>query len=251
MSKFKIKTGKAEEKLQNLVRRIEKIRNHNEIDQIVRESQQIYGVKHISFAGFNLDGSTKDEPINYWTYKPEWIDHYRKKNYLQIDPVVKSVPLSMLPVDWAQFDRKDKAVRNFFNEAQDADVGTTGLSIPVRGREKDFSVLSLTFDASQKDWLSFKTEFMQEFQILAMFFHQSLLRTQKSNLPHFDLTDRELEILYWAACGKTNQETAIILGVSKRTVRFHCSHILLKLNAANIAHAVGKAIYFEIIKPPL
>lgn len=251
MSYLKIKAGKAEEKFHNLVERIEKIRNHKEIDQIVRESRQLYGVKHISFAGFNVNGPTNNEPVNFWTYKPEWIDHYRQKNYLQIDPVVKAVPLSILPVDWAQFDLNDRAVRNFFKEAQDADVGTTGLSIPVRGREKDFSVLSLTFDSSGGEWSSFKSEFMQEFQILAMFFHQSLLRTHKALPPQFDLTERELDVLYWSACGKTNQETGMILGLSKRTVRFHCDHILIKLNAANMAHAVGKAIYHHIVKPPL
>jgi DNA-binding CsgD family transcriptional regulator len=53
------------------------------------------------------------------------------------------------------------------------------------------------------------------------------------------LSPRELEILTWAAKGKTYSETALILDVSFATIHTHITNLKLKMNAANIAHAVA------------
>lgn len=55
------------------------------------------------------------------------------------------------------------------------------------------------------------------------------------------LTSREVQCLYWASRGKTDQETAIILGVSHAAVRYHISKVTEKLDAVNRAQAVFKA----------
>lgn len=47
------------------------------------------------------------------------------------------------------------------------------------------------------------------------------------------LSAREAEILYWVAQGKTNPETALILGIARRTVATHVEHILAKLGVEN------------------
>ncbi|HEY0790293.1 MAG TPA: helix-turn-helix transcriptional regulator, partial [Chthoniobacterales bacterium] len=44
------------------------------------------------------------------------------------------------------------------------------------------------------------------------------------------LTVREAEVLLWVSRGKTNDEIAIILGISNRTVGKHMEHIASKLN---------------------
>lgn len=250
MNIIKFNTNASEDKLSDLIDRVDKVRENDELQNLVRESKEKYGVKNISFAGFNLGSLTQIEPVSVWTYKPEWIDHYRRKNYLDVDPVVKSVPTSILPVDWSQFDRRDKSVKRFFMEAHDAEVGDYGLSIPVRGRNGEFSIFSLTFDESEKDWQDYKRSYMRDFQVLAVFFHQSMLRAHKVESPEFSLSSRESQVLYWAACGKTSDEVGSILGISKRGIRYHTSNILTKLNAVNIAHAVGKAVYFNLINPP-
>jgi len=246
----RLNSDKAEDKLSDLIERVDKVRENDELHSLVKESKEKYGVRNISFAGFNLGNLTLIEPVSVWTYKPEWIDHYRRKNYLDVDPVVKTVPTSILPVDWSQFDRRDQNVKAFFSEAYDAGVGNHGLSIPVRGRNGEFSIFSLTFDESEHDWQEYKRLYMRDFQVLAVFFHQSMLRAHKVSAPEFELTERELQVLYWAACGKTSDETGMILGISKRGIRYHTSNILTKLNSVNIAHAVGKAVYFNLINPP-
>ena len=101
----RLNSDKGEDKLSDLIERVDKVRENDELHSLVKESKEKYGVRNISFAGFNLGTLTLIEPVSVWTYKPEWIDHYRRKNYLDVDPVVKTVPTSILPVDWSQFDR--------------------------------------------------------------------------------------------------------------------------------------------------
>ena len=58
-------------------------------------------------------------------------------------------------------------------------------------------------------------------------------------LEQLGLSAREAEILLWVAQGKSNFETAVILGISTATVKKHLEHIYAKLgvegrNAANL-----------------
>lgn len=57
------------------------------------------------------------------------------------------------------------------------------------------------------------------------------------------LSARELECLRWAAVGKTSWETALILGVSERTVNFHFSNVFGKLKVNNKQAAIAQAIF--------
>ena len=56
------------------------------------------------------------------------------------------------------------------------------------------------------------------------------------------LTDREKEVLTWAARGKTSADIATILGLKERTVTFHCGDAMKRLDVINRTHAVAKAV---------
>lgn len=56
-----------------------------------------------------------------------------------------------------------------------------------------------------------------------------------------DLTDREMEVLNLLAKGYTNREIAEQLVITERTVKFHVSSILRKLDAGNRTEAVSIA----------
>ncbi|MDU8339331.1 helix-turn-helix transcriptional regulator, partial [Pseudomonas syringae pv. actinidiae] len=45
----------------------------------------------------------------------------------------------------------------------------------------------------------------------------------------FSITEREMEVYIWTAIGKTCNEIAVILNISKRTVDFHISNVISKL----------------------
>jgi DNA-binding NarL/FixJ family response regulator len=74
-------------------------------------------------------------------------------------------------------------------------------------------------------------------------------RLQQSNLQDtYDLlTDREKELLYLVAQGKTNKEAATIMDVSVSTVETHRTNLMQKLNLHNTAEIVLYAVRKKLI----
>lgn len=63
-----------------------------------------------------------------------------------------------------------------------------------------------------------------------------------------DLSTREMEVLNCLSKGLTSSEIASHLFISENTVKTHVRHILNKLEAANRAEAVSKAIQLGLIR---
>src|ERR1700761_9501368 len=63
------------------------------------------------------------------------------------------------------------------------------------------------------------------------------------------LNEREVEVLTWAARGKTSAEIAKILDLTQRTVDFHIDNAREKLGAATRTEAVIKAATGRLIQP--
>jgi two-component system response regulator NreC len=61
------------------------------------------------------------------------------------------------------------------------------------------------------------------------------------------LSDREKEVLYLLAEGKTNKEVAATLGISPYTVETHRNHLMQKLNLHNTAEIVLYAVRKKLI----
>lgn len=82
-----------------------------------------------------------------------------------------------------------------------------------------------------------------------------LIRQVKGTAPDEDspvrndpLTHREIEVLNYLSQGKTNKEIALELVITERTVKFHVSSILAKLNAGNRTEAVKTAVQRKLIQ---
>lgn len=58
----------------------------------------------------------------------------------------------------------------------------------------------------------------------------------------FQLTSREIEVLHWVACGKTNKDIGDILGLSPRTVNKHLEHVYVKLGVETRTAAAAVAM---------
>ena len=69
---------------------------------------------------------------------------------------------------------------------------------------------------------------------------------QKSDVfkDQWKLTNRESEVLYWIAKGKTNREIAQILGASPRTINKHAENIYKKMAVENRTTAAANALEY-------
>lgn len=74
------------------------------------------------------------------------------------------------------------------------------------------------------------------------------MRQKQQQLPHEELTSREMEILMLMAEGKTNQDIADELYIALKTVKTHVSNILSKLNVQDRTQAVIYAFKHALIK---
>ena len=70
-----------------------------------------------------------------------------------------------------------------------------------------------------------------------------------SMMPEADVTlsKREIDVLRWTAEGKTSSEVADILRIAERTVNFHLSNAVTKLNATNKTAAAVRAAVLGLL----
>jgi DNA-binding CsgD family transcriptional regulator len=67
-------------------------------------------------------------------------------------------------------------------------------------------------------------------------------RHHPTTLMETGLTRQERNVLTWVARGKTSSEIGLILGLSERTINFHCANAMRRLDVIKRTQAVAKAL---------
>lgn len=216
-------------------------------DKVLQNIGKSYGLSHVAYLGLNLP-KLDDQVFIQTTYSDKWCRHYISENYVDIDPIVDVGLRGIMPLDWKTVRNKNKRIKHFFGESREFGVGQQGLSFPIRGAHNEIALFSINSHMKDREWVSFKKEFMRDFQLLAYHFHTNILeKTTGLVLEKPDLTQREKECVKWASAGKTAWETGMILGVKESTVAFFIDQVRVKLGAVNKTQAVAKAIRLKLI----
>ncbi|EPX76770.1 helix-turn-helix transcriptional regulator [Salipiger mucosus] len=214
--------------------------------EILHSLKERVGVEHFCYLRMG-DRDPDDVGAVLTTYPDEWHDRYVRQNYQLIDPVVQKGLKSFLPMDWALAKKDDPLVRQFFGEAAEFGVCPSGLTIPVRDPHGRRALFSLNSGMKQPEFEGFTREFMSDLQYLGHLVHDHVCREGGLDFPLKLLTNREVEVMKWAALGKTSWETARICNLAPNTVKFYVRNATAKLEASNKAHAVAKAVKMGII----
>lgn len=179
------------------------------------------------------------------SYPGEWLDLYVKSNFNLVDPIVKENFTKFTIQYWPDTYKRHAPPKDFVYGSNDFGL-LTGYTNGIRNlRGTEGSLLSISGKSIEK---SLRTEIILKNIVPQL--HQTLERLVKHKKGNslVPLSKREQEILKWAANGKSNWDISIILGISERTVEFHLTNIMQKLDAVNRSHAVAIALDIGLIE---
>ncbi|MDR2154563.1 MAG: autoinducer binding domain-containing protein [Burkholderiaceae bacterium] len=172
-------------------------------------------------------------------YPRSWQENYKKEGYIRIDPTVTHGRRSRNPIIWS--DQLFINAQNFWENARDHGLNVSwaqsildnfgGKSMITLSRSyKSLTTKELEGNELKMRWLAQVAHFA-----LSKFFQIDLITKETP------LSRREVEVLKWSADGKSAQDIADILNLSKNTVDFHIKNSLAKLQAPNKTAAVIRA----------
>lgn len=185
---------------------------------------------------------------SYSNHPAEWQQRYLSRNYFALDPVVTRAKRTMRPIVWShaekgQYEPKE---RLFLDEAKAFGIAS-GITVPIKGGFGRTAMLALASDRTDANRIGVRD--VAYAATAVAYVHLSLLRLSTKALVAIDaaLSPREITCMVWASMGKTKGETAKMLGITEKTVRFYLERAREKLGAANIAHAVRIAMERDLL----
>jgi len=186
-------------------------------------------------------------------YPDGWDAFYMDSGYMACDPAIEHALSSSVHAIWTpQMFGKTILSRKMLCDVQSTGM-KSGLTIPVRDHRG--SVASINFSGRSREVDSFWTEERIGYlYFLASNLHDAISRSylyenRFSNV--MNITQREQDILTYAAHGKTNWELSRIFNIAESTIEYHLKNIRSKLDASNTTHAIFKAAQMNLIDPIL
>ncbi|WP_152047926.1 LuxR family transcriptional regulator [Aureimonas psammosilenae] len=236
------------ETLERLLNRVARLRGAEDLSLLHAVAEE-FDLRQVSYLGVRLPKLTRREPFLFSTFPTSWLLRYRQQSYLNVDPVITQAANFVLPTDWGKLQAgRSKPVKQLFGEAREFGLGTQGISLPLRGRHGELALFSLTSDLSKRDWDAWKRLHAGNLQLLGYHIHDRVMAAEApAERAERRLAPREIDVLRWAARGRTVRDTAEILDLSERTIRFYLELARTRLNALNTTHAVAIALEERLI----
>lgn len=189
---------------------------------------------------------TKPRIVMLSNYSRSWCDHYHANGYLLLDPTVRHCQRSMQPVVWG--DEIFADAPQLWDEARQAGLRHGWAQSCLEG-SKGGGMLTLARSGEGIGACELRAH-ETRMRWLANVAHQGFSRLLSDSWqpqPQSPLSEREREVLRWAADGKTLNEVADILTLSIETVKFHTRNAGAKLGAANRTAAVARAALLGLL----
>ncbi|AEP08635.1 bacterial regulatory s, luxR family protein [Micavibrio aeruginosavorus ARL-13] len=181
------------------------------------------------------------------SYPDDWVQYYNEKNFRYIDPVIMLGSIRAEPFLWSRlndFMNLSKTQRDFLLLAEEAGL-RNGLCVPLHGLNHQIAGVGLA-TTEKKDAFDRNVDLVAAYCSHFYVAYKRLMR-RNADVVHIQLTNKEREVLTWAAAGKTDAEIAFILNMSRNTVDAHMRKIFSKLGANSRVLAAVKAISLGLI----
>ena len=234
--------------LQELVGGAHGIQERAEGIAFLKMAGSVYPLTTTSYLGLNIPLGTGRTRFVQCTYSDAWVKHCVSREPLSVNRLATLTPALSAPLDWSELpDNPD--THELLRCAHACKGSTQLLSLPLRPLVGETALFFVAAEMEKETWQAQKKTLLREFQVLASYFHQHILRIYGHDAESQILVSaRELDCLKWVAAGKTAWEASVILGISERTVRFHLNAAREKLNCLTTTQAVAKAVSQQLIE---
>ena len=219
------------------------IMDADELFSLYCRSMNSYGINRIIYSALrNVSGIESRTPGISHCYPRDWVSHYAENNLAEIDPVRANGLLTRHAFTWEDMiaaQRLSPEQMRVMNHGHEAGL-KDGIGMAFHGPMGETFGVGLASSESNPDI----REFLTNIEVISTHFHITFSALYEREKPEpTKLTPRELEVLKWAAAGKSNWAIGEILSISEHGVDFHMRNILRKLNADTRVTAVVKALH--------
>ncbi|MGQ4878650.1 LuxR family transcriptional regulator [Billgrantia sp. LNSP4103-1] len=227
------------------IEQLNSITKKSDFFSLFEEILQSCGVNKYAYVYTSLSLGQVSDIYIFGNYDRAWVDIYKDEKYYRADPVMLLSSRSSLPFFWGDIPAHVKSKSEIFELAQDYGI-EKGYSIPMHNPGCSFGSLHLSVGRSDTDFEARISQNCLLLRLLSIMAHNYFSQdVQQFNTVR--LSSREKECLLWVSQEKTYWETAAILGVSERTIKFHMNNMAKKLNAANAKQLIAKALAMNLL----
>ncbi len=219
-----------------IFRQIDEAATRDDVLDVVAEFYRARGFRSFCFV---IPMVTKPDQFRLYErgMPPEWMRRYLERDFDLIDPVSTAATtrneVGTLGELLKQLTVNDVG-RLFVEEATRMGL-TDGLAIPTSGLRHARGFFGVD-NVAAEDLAKVDRSLMRA---VAQHAHLRIDRIEEEHGAGIDgLSPREAEILNWVAAGKSNPETAMILGISEATVGTHLKRLFTKLGVHDRVSAV-------------
>jgi DNA-binding CsgD family transcriptional regulator len=234
--------------LQELVEGGHGIQTRTDGVAFLKVAMSAYPLATVSYVGLNIPIGAQRQRYLQCTYSDKWMKHCISREPLighRLGGIARAL---REPLDWGTLPRGAPDAEKLLEHANGSAQGGQLLSFPLRGLLGESAIFCIGAMLPAGEWEERKPGMLQDFHVLANYFHQHILRIYGNDTSKEILVSaREIDCLKWMAAGKTAWEASVILGISERTVRFHLNAAREKLNCLTTTQAVAKAVSQQLI----
>lgn len=243
-------------------------RTRAELQRALKKTIENYGFS--AFCFLDISESYRRDFSYFGSTGEKWEQDYIRNEFFEVDEVLKIARRTNSPFAWSETEfikssgGKTTNAKRLFDAAQDYQFHD-GYVIPLHfvdkiGRYHSASC-SLMWSGGQYEFKKLTELEGVEIHIMLTYWIQRVvdisdtddktisigLMAQRRKALEYKLSDRERDVLAWAARGKTSNDTADILKISVETVNDHIKNAIRKLNASNKTHALTQAILLGLV----
>lgn len=244
--------------VEQLITELERSRDMQTALEILAATLRPLGFRSVDYGYVERPWESVDSPkpisLIHHNFPRNWDKLW--KRFSTHDPIYLASLDSAIPIDLTEV-RVTRGTTGPESEAWRC-LDHLGLSVaivvPTHLPQGRFSNVGIYWDPdrSMEEWKHTVSAYLDTLFVIGHYFCDTVDRKfilKSVTAKHSGLTNRELECLEWTARGKTNRETAAIIGRSKATVRFHLENAMRKLGAPNRAGAVACAYAMGWLRP--